>query len=80
MSSTFPSDEESKLSWIYRGIKELGLPIAILVVVTWWLAVRVETRFTKLEEDIKLHQKYLQQIYINTAPDSERRYQCWNIQ
>ena len=80
MLSTSPSEDMTKLEWVFKFIRELGLPIAILAIITWWLAIRVETRFQKLEDDIKLHQKYLQQICINTAPDSERRYQCWNIQ
>lgn len=74
------TDYEKKYSWLLRIVREFGLPVAILAILSWWLAVRVETRFEKLERDITLHQKFLQQICINTAPDAERRYQCWNIQ
>jgi hypothetical protein len=74
------TDYEKKYSWVVRVVREFGLPVAILAVFTWWLAIRVEQRFERLENDIKLHQKFLQQICVNTSPDNERRYQCWNIQ
>lgn len=74
------TDYEKKYSWIVRVVREFGLPVAILAVFTWWLAVRVEERFERLEDDIQLHQRFLQQICINTAPDSARQNQCWNIQ
>lgn len=82
MSSTSQNEEmESKYAWLLRVIREFGLPVAILAVFTWWLAVRVEYRFEKLENDIRLHQKFLQQICINTAgPDTMKQVQCWNIQ
>lgn len=71
-------DYERKYSWVVRIIREFGLPVAILVVFTWWLAVRVEQRFENLERDFKLHQRFLQQICVNTAKEQDK-YQCWGI-
>lgn len=79
MSSQLVNDE-SKYAWIIKLTRELGLPIVILLVLVWWLGVRVEDRFTRIENDIKLHQKFLQQICVNTAPDWSRQRECWNIQ
>jgi hypothetical protein len=77
-SGTPGTDYERKYSWIVRVVREFGLPVAILAVFTWWLAIRVEQRFERLEDDIKLHQRFLQQICVNTAKEQDK-YQCWGI-
>lgn len=70
--------EMDKLNWVYRVARDFGLPVVVLGLMVYWFAIRAEDKFDQINDDIRLHQKLLQQICVNTAGgewSKERR--CW---
>lgn len=77
--SILTSEPPRQYSWLVHLVKDFGVPIAILIAVTIWLAIRVEGNLLDLSHKIDVHKQFLQQICVNTAPDWERQKACWGI-
>lgn len=78
---TSDEDMETKYGWVVKLIRDFSLPIVILGAITYFLAVRVEQRFNALENSIITHQRFLQQICVNTSSgDWQKEKRCWGIE
>jgi hypothetical protein len=71
---------ERKYGWFLKVVKDVGLPVTILLAIAFWLGVRVEGKFNLLERKVEIHQQFLRQICVNTAgPEWEKQRPCWEI-
>ena len=70
----------TKYEWLVKLVRDFLLPIVILGAICYFLAVRVEQKFDILEGTIETHQRFLQQICVNTSSgDWQKEKRCWGI-
>ncbi len=81
LQQTSDEDMDTKYGWIYKLIRDFSLPIVILGSIVYFLAVRVEQKFDRLEGQVETHQRFLQQICVNTSSgDWQKEKRCWGIE